>query len=197
MILRKPSPTSLAPEGTHQAQISVIAELGIQATNYGEKSQIAIGYWLPGVSSTTDQERLVIERYTLSLYEKSNLYPVITAACGTVPDEIELKTLLGRPVEVDIVHRPSGDGRTWANVQTVRAVSAHQEALPPPPNLLYFDLEDFDQETFVQLPRTIRGWIEKSQSSQAASPVAMPKRRSRVETVIGSASGTGNTDILF
>lgn len=67
---------------------------------------------------------MVVQRYTLSLHEKSKLRPMLEAWRGRkfTNEELEgfdLERLLGANCQVQVCHNISSDGQVYANVQAV------------------------------------------------------------------------------
>jgi len=145
-----------APAGTFSAIITVLADLGLQTSNFaGESSvkpQIGIAFELADETGNDGQKLAVQSTYTSSLHEKAKLTQVIRAALGTVPDELDLADLLGKAVSVTIIHRESADGRTWSNVESVGGLPAKaKQGVVTDSPLLFFDLDDPDPGVYQRL----------------------------------------------
>ena len=153
----------LAPEVTHPAIITSVADLGIQVSSWNgtEKhvSKWGIGFELSGPMTTDRKPFSIATMVTDSLHIKSRLHAIAKAALGTVGDDLDMEELLGKVVLINIVHDESEKGR-WANVDTVTGLPSGISVESSSTPLLYFDLEVPDAAIYEQLPALFRKRIE-------------------------------------
>lgn len=110
--------------------------------------------------------RAISINYTLSLNEKANLRKDLESwrGCGFTADELkgfDIKSILGRACQLQIVHKPSTDGtKIYANISSI--VQAPKGEKPQAENSLqYFSFED-DMDIPDNTPKWIRETIERS-----------------------------------
>lgn len=113
-----------APEGLHLAVCCDAVDLGERDTPFGRKHQVEIWWQLEARSPDTGDRFLVRKRYTASLHEKSGLTKDLVLWRGKpfTPDErkgFDLERLLGVPCQLQVVHKVTDDGKTFANVAAV------------------------------------------------------------------------------
>lgn len=90
-----------ATAGKHAAVIAKFEDLGVQETRFGDRSQCRLVYVLAEVDSSGRQKR-ISQTLTASLHEKSKLTAVLTQILGSVPDEFDSETLIGKQVSLNL-----------------------------------------------------------------------------------------------
>jgi len=83
----------------HPAVISGFDDIGRYETVDGPKMMCEIIYTLASVNSQ-GQQRRISEKLTQSLSEKSNLFARVSVILGSVPDNFESSSVLGKQVTV-------------------------------------------------------------------------------------------------
>lgn len=170
-----------APEGTHLATCYMVADVGTQTTvfNGQEKQQkkIIIGWELPHETMSDGRPFAITQRYTASLNEKASLRKDLEAwrGCAFTEDQLKgfsLSAILGKNCFLNIIHQEN-NGKTYTNVKAVMAVPKGTPEVKPVNPIVFFDMDEFDNETFVRLPNWIQELIKKSQEY---SPVAQEVR---------------------
>lgn len=124
IIAREPeSNYTPAPEGLHVATCCDVVDLGVADHGFGEKHYVELRWQLeePGESG---QRPVVRRRYTNSLSEKAALRKDLEVWRGRKFSREELagfdlERLLGIGCQVQVVHRVTDQGRTFANVSAV------------------------------------------------------------------------------
>ena len=153
----------LAPPGNHMARITSVAELGIQKTIWkGVESQgnrWGIGFELIGPKTSTGKNFSVATTVSDSLFSKSKLFGIATAAMGKIGDDLDMEELLGKTVQVSIVHDVTDTG-TWANIDQVSGLLSGTEVPESDTELLYFDLDEPDPVVYEKLPALFKKKIE-------------------------------------
>ncbi len=112
--------------------------------------------------------------YTMGLYEKSDLTKVITAARGRPVEKDEkvdiMKTLLGKPIMVQIMHytRPNGDkGEKIAGVSAPHKTLKFEDPFNTPK---VFRLDEFDQTVYDSLQDWKKKLIDLNQVPEHLRP---------------------------
>jgi hypothetical protein len=87
--------------GKQPAVIAKFEDIGTQETKFGDRAQCRIVYVLAECDSSGRQKR-ISQTLTASLHEKSKLTAVLTQILGSVPDEFDSETLIGRQVVLNL-----------------------------------------------------------------------------------------------
>jgi hypothetical protein len=131
-----------APEGLHQAVCVDVIDLGVVKTSFGMKHQIRVVWQVAERNEKGD--RFQIRRtYTPSLFEGSNLRRDLESWRGKAftqeqLNRFDVEALIGANCQIQVVHRQSGKGRTYANVQAI---------VPPPRNAQKLLADNYKRET--------------------------------------------------
>lgn len=163
IVLKEQGDFTPAPEGTHLAICNRIVDVGTQPdSGFGPRRKIIISWELPhehvDVEGKGAQPMGVSKIYTFSLHKQANLRQDLerwrTRAFNK--DELkgwELKTILGKPCQVVVVHTESGKAK-------VDIVSAMPKGTTVPgqfnPSLEY-TIDQGKDEVYQKLPE----WIQK------------------------------------
>jgi len=161
----------IAP-GLHPAWVFIVALLGRQSTNFGEKLQVFLQWMLQGQMRTytgRDGRRYTVPStlgrvFTMSLHDSSALRPVLEAVLGRALTAAEKKTgfdvftLGGLGCGVNVVHRQS-NGRLFANVDSV--VPASSPLGPMPGSPIYYNPDQHNAEAFARLPQWVQDAISR------------------------------------
>lgn len=167
----------LVPQGTHIAVCFLVADIGMQATNFGPKHKIIIGWELPQETIEVDgveKPMIIYQNYTASLSEKANLRQDLESWRGRAfsPQELagfDLFNILGQPCMVSVIHNESGQ-KTYANVQTVTSLPKGMEK-PKATRTLKYAEDDTDQ--WESLPEWIQKKINAKTEPQQKQAVAV------------------------
>ena len=109
----------VAPEGAEPATIKNVKDLGIRATNFGDKHQLRLD-WLLDKLSDDGRELMVFQTFTASLGDKSNLRKAIRQILGRDPGpEYDTDDLIGRRATLVLGHDEGSGGRVYANVRAI------------------------------------------------------------------------------
>jgi len=163
-LRRDNKPFELCPAGTHIAIITVIADLGLQSITYDQavKHQIGISYELVEETGSDGRKLAISDSYTYSSHDLAKLSGVIKSVLGEIPEECDIKELLGKVVSVTAIHREDSQGRTWANVESVGGLPAKaKQGVTTDTPLLFFDLDYPDPGVFQKLPAQFKRKIDK------------------------------------
>ena len=125
IIAREPEGKNFtpAPEGIHVAACCDVVDLGMADHGFGEKHYVELRFQLEDADET-GRRFLVRRRYTLSLGEKATLRKDLETWRGrkfnkTELSGFDLERLIGIGAQVQVVHRLTDQGKTFANVTAV------------------------------------------------------------------------------
>lgn len=132
-----------APEGFHQAVCVDVVDRGIQPTQYGPKHKVDVIWEVvpqnddgTELRDTEGKRFRVLQRYNNSIHEKALLGQHLKAWRGQAftPEEREkfdLEKLIGANCQIQVVHNPGSEGRTFANVQAIVKANPKHTKLRP------------------------------------------------------------------
>lgn len=164
------------PEGQHEMVCCRVVDLGTQQGEYqGEithKRKVLVTWELPATRTEIDGKdlpQLHSERFTWSFHEKANLRKFLENWRGVPfrdedfsgpPNGFHIKKLLGVPCFAQVMHRTGSNNRTYANITSIMRHPGSPDARPKPEGeLIFFDLDAFDQTTFDKLPKRLKAAI--------------------------------------
>jgi len=154
-------------EGIKIAVCSMVIDLGIQETSYGDKSQLFIQWQIPAERVEIKGENLpavISQRYTASLNEKANLRKTLEAWRSRKFTEEELSgfdmsTILGAGCQIQVVHNKSQDGtKTYANIGSIMGLPPGTSAPPIEGQPISYSRSDGETTVAAALPNFIRKW---------------------------------------
>ena len=156
------------PAGTHLAICYLLADMGMQETNFGLKAKIVIGWELPFEKMSDGRPFGCSKMYTLSLNEKANLRHDLEAwrsrkFTEQELDGFELSAVLGKPCQVTIVHDTKGD-KTYSNVASVTAIAKGMTIPERHNDLVSYDMDAPDADAYGRLPEWIRKKIDAART---------------------------------
>ena len=151
----------LAPVGVYRAVCTRLLNLGMQETNYGDKHQIHLAFEIDE-NMADGRPFLMMQNYTLSLNSKARLRNDLEAWRGRAftAEELsgfDLKTVLGKPLQISVVHSPDGK---YANIGSMMPLGRGQEALAPSGDLLYINSLPEDNASFELLSERMKDRIQ-------------------------------------
>lgn len=170
----------IIPQGVHLARCFMYADIGTQATTFGDKRQLLIYFEIHGEDPNTGDPLLtekgdpmtIFKKYTLSWNEKSILRQDLESWRGGAfsPEErkrFDLKNILGKWCMINVSHTQDKNNATkvWDNIKGITPVPQQikKGGLPEPVNdEKHFELDRFSQESFDQLPNFAKTRIMKS-----------------------------------
>ena len=122
-----------APPGLHHGVCVDVVNLGICNTTFGKKKQLKI-VWQLKTRNAKGERYQVRATYTQSLSEKSNLRHALETWRGRPFSREELMSfdvekLLGANCQIQVIHRVSAKGRTYANPQAIVPAGRGMETL--------------------------------------------------------------------
>ncbi len=112
-----------APIGMHHAVCVDVVNLGLCDTKFGKKKQLKI-VWQTKDRGSKGERYQIRRTYTQSLNEKSNLRHDLETWRGRPfsrqeLSEFDVEKLLGANCQIQVIHRISAQGRTYANPQAI------------------------------------------------------------------------------
>jgi hypothetical protein len=124
-----------APPGLHQAVCVDVVDLGMVDGPFGEKRKLKLIWQLKGRNAKGERFQ-VRQSYTQSLHEKARLRHDLETWRGRPfsRDEIkafDVETLLGANCQMQVAHRVSAQGRTYANPTAIVPIMKSR-GLPTP-----------------------------------------------------------------
>lgn len=169
----------ITPEGQHEMVCCRVVDLGTHQSEYnGEishKRKILISWEVQSVRTEIDGKNvpaLHSERFTWSFHEKATLRKTLENWRGTPfkqedfagpPNGFHIKKLIGVPCYAQIMHETGTNGRVYANMTSIMRYPGKPDAWPKAEGeLIFFDLDNFDQATFDKLPKRIKATIAES-----------------------------------
>ena len=150
-----------APPGLHQGVCVDVVDLGVVDGKFGPKRQLKIVWQLK--SRNEKGERFQIRgTYTQSLHEKSRLRHDLESWRGRpfTKDELrqfDVETLIGANCQIQVAHRVSQNGRTYANAQAIVPILKGMEKLAP---------ENYTREPWPDPNDMIEGEIAQGEPAQ-------------------------------
>ena len=170
------------PEGTHLAINTMVVDMGIQESPWGNKEKVYHGFEVPGVRvQWTDQDGKEHEgpafigmTNTNSIHEKSRLGQHLVSWRGKAftPAEqqgFDLFTTLGVPCMISVTHKHS-DGKTYANISAIMRVPQGMEVPKAESELIGYTPSDSEKiGNLDKLPKWLKEKCEKGHGGAASS----------------------------
>jgi hypothetical protein len=155
-----------APAGLHNAVCVWVIDLGTQATPFGNKAKVLLGWELVNALQDDGRPFVISRQFGATLSKQGALRPLIESWRGRplTQDEaagFDLKTLVGQPCKVLIQHAETKDGRLFANVSAVIKADPGQPTTAQAA-LVFFDQDQPDPVAQSKLPDWINRLIEQA-----------------------------------
>lgn len=168
----------LVPTGPKMARCYKVIDLG---TTFNEKyqkkqHQVLISWEFPECLMEDGRPFSVSNWYTVSLHEKSNLRKDLESWRGRVFTETELQgfelgNVLDKSCYINVIHNETPK-KTYANVSSIMPLPDGMECPKAVNPLVVFNLSEFDQTVFDELPEGIQDIIKKSEEYQMIGVVS-------------------------
>lgn len=175
----------IVPEGNHVARLYSIIEVGTVPVAYQEEPsrQIRLTWELSEELREFDsqQKPMVIgNKYTASMYKEAKLRKVIEGMVGKLTDEqadeFDLRTVLGKPCLLNVVHTVAKNGKTYANVASAAPLPKAVKEVPEQMNKsIFLGYEDWDEEMYQSVPQWIKNEMDASVEMKTRSGVSQEK----------------------
>ncbi len=165
MKLNEGKPRENAPEGTHNARLVSIIDLGTQEikdfkdpNKINKIKKINLAWELIEEQKEDGSPFLVGKEFTNSTSSKSNLGKILKQWLGIKEfSSFDVETALNREALITIVHEENeSSGQTYAKISNVAGIPKGLKvgkALTP---RVIFDLDAYDKEVFDALPEYLR-----------------------------------------
>lgn len=166
-------------EDTYTAILTGLCDLGNQINNYNGKSrwehQVRFTFELVDETVEIDGEikpRVVGREFRVSLNERSNMRKFIEGWRGKFTEEelngeFDLKSLLGKAGLLSVGLREKKDKSGFYNtVNSIMALPKKMQAPTTNSELLWFDIDEWDDEALAKFPQWIQDKVMKSEESQ-------------------------------
>ena len=171
------------PAGTFPAVCVAVIDLGTQASTYdgqtrhARKLQLTFELCDPEARRDDGSAFTVAKRFTASLHERSGLRKFTESWRGAPfsPADLkgfDLRTLLGKPCLLGVVHEVKPDGKTFANIASVMRLPKGMPTPQPTQELIAFDLDAPDWRALAMLPSRLQETIAASPEFARANPPA-------------------------
>jgi len=177
MKIKKTATREPVPAGVFPARCYKIMHLGTIHDQRLDKmiNKLRIDWELPTETKVFDEDKgpqplSISKDYTASFNEKSNLYKDLTSWLGDLSqhDEFELDQLLGKDCMVNIQHKVSGAGNTYAYVASIMPMPQGIECPPPVNPQFVWDYENhFDDSVLGNMHEYFQNLIKSSVEYQA------------------------------
>lgn len=137
IIAKQPDTTfTPCPEGLHHAVCVDVVDLGIVDSPHGPKEKVRIVWQVNALNPVSGHRFDVRRSYNRTLHEKAALRKDLESWRGQAFTDAELKgfdveKVLGANAQLQVIHRETDDGKTYANVQSIVPVPAEVERLEP------------------------------------------------------------------
>lgn len=175
-MLNAPKQTqrTLPPVGTHIARCIGLIYLGTVKTEWqGQEKwldKVRLTWELPeelhSFKDGEDKKPFVVSReFTLSMGDKSNLYPIVSGIVGDIPEDVrnsfDHEELVGTTCLLTLVHKESPNGK-YALITTTAPLMKSMKAPEAINESKILTYENWDQEYFDSLPDFIKDKMKGS-----------------------------------
>lgn len=174
----------LIPAGNHIARCYAMVEIGTIKEDQGiyagkELHKVRITWETPMECHDFGkglQPFSVSKEFTLSMNEKATLRKMLESWRGRAFTEIEAKAfditkLVGLPCMINVIHKTSGKGNTYADISSIATLPKGLEA-PGQVNSSYvLSFDNWNESLFDALPDFVK---DKIRSSKEYSAMTMP-----------------------
>lgn len=151
-----------APVGVHDAICVSVTDLGTQTSTYNNEEntrrQNLVTWELPEELREDGKPHTISKFYTASIGEKANLYKDLTSWFGKPPvAPFDPQSLLGVGCQLIITEKNEKHV-----VSTVAGLKKNAKLPSPVNELVYFTLDEFNEEVFDKLSNGIKKMIMRS-----------------------------------
>lgn len=166
----------LVPAGNHVARVYRILHLGTAPETYmGEEkmmNKIMIGFELLNETKVFKEERgpepyVISREYTFSMGEKANLRKLIEGMYGVAlqdseADAFDVLSLIGEPCLLNVIHKKSEKGTTYAQTQGASPIPKGMTVPPAFNKPQVLEYGNWDETYFMSLPDFIKDKYAKT-----------------------------------
>lgn len=126
----------IASEGVAAIVLADVVDVGIEQTDNGPKPKVEL-YWVVDEKDAEGNYFVIKRKFTNSLHEKSNLYPIVVDLLGGVapaPLPYDLEQLIGR-ANMGVIKHANGKGnnadKKYANIASMLPLKPGQAFTVP------------------------------------------------------------------
>ena len=179
--------------GSHRAVLYSLVDLGTQKSNWDDKEKwqpkVRLTFELPdltdefevvenGKTTKVEKPLVISTEKTRSLGQKSSLRQLLESWRGQAftsaeLKEFSLKNLLGKSALVNIVHKVSAQGRTYAAITAVSKLPKGMKPAKPFNEPVYYEIEEGEGGAFSHLPEWLQEKIRAAKEFNKSKPVAV------------------------
>lgn len=143
----------LPEEGLYPARLARIIEIGEQSTPYGVKPQVVLGFTVPSLTVTVNDEEKQQMLWTFPINVTSNpdgkLMKYVKALKA---DATHLNQMLGKPCMLEVTHTdPKPDGTQYANIANITKPMSGLEIPEPDIEVYMYEFEKGEDEIFAKI----------------------------------------------
>ncbi len=192
------------PAGTYIARCYSMILMGTFDEDYlGQKkklTKVKVSFELPTELKVFDeakgeQPHVISIDFTLSMADKSNLRAFLTGWRGkSYTDEeakkVDISKMVGVPCQLSVIHRTAkSSGKVYATVSSASMLMKGVEAPKQINQSLIFNVNQFDLDVYLSLPKFIQDKIAQSDEyKKQAHPAETASPESAIAQPIGDAS---------
>lgn len=149
------------PTGAHIARCFAVIALGVQESTYGTSRKLLLMWEVLDAKRDDGEPHILSRQFTMSTHKKAALRNVIDSWRGKpLTDEqakaYDVSKLLGQHAQLQVQHRDSPTGKTYANIAGVFPPPVHEIPKHTREDIL-FDAERPDPATYAKLPE----WVQR------------------------------------
>jgi hypothetical protein len=167
-------PQRLVPSGNHLATCIQLVDLGTSEQEFSGKIYFAKKIQITWEIPDDEKPFIISKEYTQSLNEKATLRHHLESWRGKAFTEEELQgfnisRLLGKPCMLNVIHKTSKLGNTYAEVISIASLPRKTEAPEFKSPLIELSFEDspYKMDIFEKLPDFLKEKIKKSDEWRA------------------------------
>ena len=176
--------------GSHRAVLYSLVDLGTQKSNWDDKekwqAKVRLTFELPdltdefevvenGKTTKVEKPLVVSTEKTRSLGQKSSLRQLLESWRGQAftsaeLKEFSLKNLLGKSALINVIHKTSNQGRTYAAITGVSKLPKGMKPAKPFNEPVYYEIEEGEKGAFSHLPEWLQEKIRASKEFAEGKP---------------------------
>ena len=152
-----------APTGAHPARLYGAVSLGVQESPYGNAHKVLLMWEILGGERKANGEPFTVSKtYTMSMHKKASLRAMVDSWRGAPVTDMEAKrfdvrSLVGQRSLLQVSHRQSQAGRTYANIAGVFPAQPGTEIIPHDMQDIVYDANSEILSEYEKLP----GWVQR------------------------------------
>lgn len=164
----------VCPEGSYISRCFAVIDLGEQASEFYKNisPKVYVGWEIPDKKMSDGKPMIVYQKYTASIGKKARLRALLEQWRGRAftKEELEgfaLKNIIGVAGYITINNREGSDNKIYANVAGVSTLPPGIQCPPLVNRKIYFDLDNYTDESYNSVPQGFRDKINLSNQMSA------------------------------